>query len=42
VTNEDIADLVAYVKALREVTTLDSWRQPALPAASTSEPVGVA
>jgi DNA segregation ATPase FtsK/SpoIIIE, S-DNA-T family len=42
VTNEDIADLVAYVKALREVTTLDSRRQPALPAVSTSEPVGVA
>lgn len=42
VTNEDIGALVGYVKALREITTLDSRRLPALPAASTHEPVGVA
>jgi DNA segregation ATPase FtsK/SpoIIIE, S-DNA-T family len=42
VTNEDIAELVGYVKALREVTTLDSRRPTLVSAQATGEPVGVA
>jgi S-DNA-T family DNA segregation ATPase FtsK/SpoIIIE len=40
VTNADIAELVGYVTALREVTTLDSRRLSAVPAGATGEPVG--